>query len=78
MNESIAFNCRKLKRKKIIIHSCYSRNGIINIERTDKRRPVKVFHRERLVNLFSDFDSEAGEMYLDTSQDTDTSVHSTY
>ena len=78
MNESIAFNCRKLKRKKIIIHSCYSRNGIINIERTDKRRPVKVFHMERLVNLFSDFDSEAGEMYLDTSQDTDTSVHSTY
>ena len=77
MNESIAFNCRKLKRKELI-HSCYSRNGIINIKMTDKSRPIKIFHMERLVNLFSDFDFEAGEMYLDASQDTDTSVYSTY
>ena len=35
MNEFIAFNCRKLKRKELI-HSCYSRNGIINIKMTDK------------------------------------------
>ena len=33
---------------------------------------------ERLVNLLSDFDFEAGEMYLDLSQDTDASVHSIY
>ena len=45
---------------------------------TNKSRPVKIFHMERLVNLFSDFDFEAGEMYLDASQDTDTSVHWTY
>ena len=45
---------------------------------TDKSRPIKIFHMERLVNLFLDFDFEAGEMYLDASQDTDTSVHSTY
>ena len=77
MNESIAFNCRKLERKELI-HSCYSRNGIINIKMTDKSRPIKIFHMERLVNLFSDFDFEAGEMYLDASQDIDTSVHSTY
>ena len=77
MNESIAFNSRKLKREEII-HSCNSRNGIINIKRTDKSWPVKMFHMERLVNLFSDFDFEAGEMYMDTSGDTDTSVHSTY
>ena len=75
MNESIAFNCRKLKRKELIF-SCYSRKGIINIKMTDKSRPVKVFHMERPVNLFSDFDFETGEMYLDASQDTDTSVHS--
>ena len=77
MNESITFNCRKLKHKELI-HSCYSRNGIINIKMTDKSRPIKIFHMERLVNLFSDFDFEAGEMYLDPSQDTNTSVHSTY
>ena len=59
MNESIAFNCRKLKCKELI-HSCYSRNGIINIKMTDKSRPIKTFHIKRLVNFFSDFDFEAG------------------
>ena len=44
---------------------------------TDKSQPAKIFHMERLVNLFSDFDFETGEMYLDASQDTNTSVHST-
>ena len=37
-----------------------------------------MFHMERLVDLFSDFDFEAGEMYLDVSKDPDFSVHSTY
>ena len=77
MNESIPFNCRKLKRKELI-HSCYSKNGIINIKMTEKTRPIKIVPMARLVNLFSDFDFEAGEMYLDASQDTDTSVHLTY
>ena len=45
---------------------------------TDKSQPIKIFHMERIVNLFSDFDFEAAEIYLDASQDTDTSVHSTY
>ena len=77
MNGFIAFNCRKLKRKELI-HSCYSRNRVLNIKMTGKSRPVKIFHMESLLNLFSDFDFEAGEMYLDASQDTDASVHSTY
>ena len=77
MNKSIALYCRKLKRKKLI-HPCYSRNGIINIKMTDKSQPAKIFYMERLVNLFPDFDFETGEMYLDASQDTDASVHSTY
>ena len=54
MNEPIAFTCRKLKSKELI-HSCYSRYGIIDVKVTDKSRPVKLFHMERLVNLFSDF-----------------------
>ena len=37
---------------------------------TEKNRPIKIVPMERLVNLFSDFDFEAGEMYLDASQDT--------
>ena len=61
MNEFITFNCRKLKRKELI-HSCYSRNKVINIKMTYKSRPVKIFHMERLLNLCLDFDLEAGEM----------------
>ena len=45
---------------------------------TDKSQPVKMFHMERLVNLFSNLDFEAAKMYFDASQDTDASVHSTY
>ena len=77
MNDFIAFNYRKLKREELI-HSCCSRNGVLIIKMTNKSRPAKIFHMENLLNLFSDFDFEAGEMYLDTSQDTDASVHSTY
>ena len=44
---------------------------------TDKGRPVKIFHMERLANLFFDFDFESGEIYLDTSQYADASVYST-
>ena len=77
MNESIAFNCRTLEHKELT-HSLYRRNGVINIRMTDKRHPVKIFHVERLVNLFSDFDLESVELGLDASQLTDTSVQSTY
>ena len=45
---------------------------------TDKSGPVKIFYLESLVNLFLDFDFEAGEMNLNASQHTDASVHSTY
>ena len=46
---------------------------------TDKGRPIKIFHMERLANLFFDFDFdfESGEIYLDTSQYADASVYST-
>ena len=77
MNEFIAFNYRKLRRKELI-HTCYSRNGVLNIKMTGKSRPVKTFHMESLLNLFLGFDFKFGKMYLDGYQDTDTSVYSIY
>ena len=35
--------------------SSYSRNGVININMSDKKQPVKIFYMERLVNLFIEF-----------------------
>ena len=46
MNESIAYNCRKLKRSGLI-HGCFSRDGIIRIKRWEKDRPVKIFHMDK-------------------------------
>ena len=60
MNESIVFNGRKLIRKELI-HSCYHRNRVVNIKITDKSRPVEIFHMDRPLNLFLDFDFESGE-----------------
>ena len=46
MNESIAYNCRKLKCSGLI-HGCFSRDGIIRIKRWEKDRPVKIFHMDK-------------------------------
>ena len=53
MNESIAFNCRKLKRSGLI-HACYSRNGNVYIKENETSRPFKVFHLGKLISLFPD------------------------
>ena len=55
MNESIACNCRNLKRNGLI-HGCFSRDGIIRIKREERARPVKIFHMSKLHQLFLDFD----------------------
>ena len=44
-NESIAYNCRKLKCSGLI-HGCFPRDGIVRIKRQEKDRPVKIFHME--------------------------------
>ena len=53
MNETIAFNCRKLKHSGLI-HACYSRNGNVYIKENETSRPFKVFHLGRLISLFPD------------------------
>ena len=55
MNESIADNCCKLKHNRLI-YGCFSRDGIIRIKREERARPVKIFHMDKLHQLFPDFD----------------------
>ena len=55
MNESIAFNSRKLKRNNIT-HVCCARQGIVYIKREDSSKPFKIFHISKLYELFPDFD----------------------
>ena len=61
MNESIAYNCRKLKRSGLI-HGYFSRDGIIRIKRQENYRSVKIFHKDKLHGFFPDFDfGDAGD-----------------
>ena len=55
MNESVAYNCVMLKCNGLI-HGCLSRDGIIRIKRDERARPVKIYHMEKLHQLFPDFD----------------------
>ena len=71
MNESIAYNCRKLKCSGLI-HGCFPRDGIVRIKRQEKDRPVKIFHMDKLHGHFPDFDfgdaEDEDDIFLDASQ----------
>ena len=54
-NESIAFCGRKLK-KNSKIHSCFTRDGIGFIKKTEKSKAFKVHHMNVLYDAFPEFD----------------------
>ena len=80
MNESIAYNCHKLKRNGLI-HGFFSRDGI-RIKDEERARPVKNFHVDKLHQLFPDFDfgdvDEDDDIFLDASQVANDSAQSAY
>ena len=53
-NYQLAFNCRKLKREKLISKT-YSLNGINHTVQILGNKLIKVFHQSKLDELFSDF-----------------------
>ena len=68
INESIAFNCRKLKRSNIT-HTYYTRAGIVHIKQEESSKPFKMFHISNLYELFPDF------VFVDNKkEDVNTSV----
>ena len=81
MNESIAYNCRKLKRSGLI-YGCFLRDDIVRIKHREKDRPMKIFHMDKLHGLFPDFDfvnaDDEDDTFLDASQVMNDSVQSSY
>ena len=65
-----------------LIHGCFSRNGIIRIKYEERARPVKIFHMNKLYQLFLDFDfgyaDEDDDIFLDASQVANESTKSSY
>lgn len=51
MNESVAYNWRKLKHNGII-HDCFLRDGIIRIKYQGKDRLMKIFHVDKFYEFF--------------------------
>ena len=81
MNESIAYNYRKLKYSGLI-YGCFLREGIVRIKRRERDRPVKIFHMNKLHELFLDFDfgdaDNEDDILLDASQVVNNLVQSSY
>ena len=50
----LAFNCRKLKREKLISKT-YTSNVIIHIVQIHGNKQIKIFHQSKRNELFPDF-----------------------
>ena len=61
-NHQLAFNCRKLKREKLISKTYFS-NSINHFVQIHGNKSIKVFHRSKVDELFPDFnfDGRCGE-----------------
>ena len=79
MNESIAYNCRKMQH---FIHGCFLKDGIIRIKRRKKDRLLIIFHMNKLHGVFPDFDFgdayDEEDIFLDVLQVANDSVQSSY
>lgn len=68
-NESLAFCGRKLK-KNGVIHSCFTKDGVVHIKRTEQSKPLKVHHMNQLYDAFPEFEffeDDGSELYHDAS-----------
>ena len=69
LNESLAFCGRKLK-KNGVIHSSFTKDGVVHIKRTEQSKPLKVHHMNQLYDAFPEFkffEDDGSELYHDAS-----------
>ena len=57
MNESPAYQGRKLKRNNLV-NACYTRDGIVTIKINERSKASKIHHMNDLLELFPNFDFE--------------------
>ena len=69
-NESLAFCGRKLKRSGLI-HSCYTKDGVVHIKKSEHGKAIKVHHINSLYEQFSEFvffdDDGDCDLFVDAS-----------
>ena len=65
MNESLAYQGRKLKRNNHV-YACYSRDGVVTIKINEQSKATKIYHMKDLLDLFPDFDFD-DDLFHDAS-----------
>ena len=75
INESLAYQGRKLKRNNLV-NVCYTRHDIVTIKINDRSKAINVYHMNDLLDLFPDFDFDDDESFYDASPNV--SAHSMY
>ena len=77
MNENIAFEARKLKRREAI-HSCFTRDGVAHIKLSEHDKAIKMFHKNHFCEHILDYEEEEEDLFHDVSQEVNNSVQSSY
>ena len=67
MNESLAYQGKKLKRNNLV-NACYTRAGIVTIKIIERSKAIKIHHINNLLELFPNSDFE-DESFYDASPD---------
>ena len=77
MNENIAFEARKLKRRGAI-HGYFTRDGVVHIKLSKHDKVIKIFHKNHFCKCILDYEEEENDLFHDVSQEVNNSVQSSY
>ena len=73
MNENIAFEARKLKRRGAI-HGCFTRDNVVHIKPSEHDKAIKVLHKSHFCEHILDYEEE--DSFHDVSQEVNNPVQS--
>ena len=68
MNENIAFEARKLKRRGAI-HGYCTRDGVVHVKLGEHDKTIKIFHKNHFCKYISDYEEEEEDLFHDVSQE---------
>ena len=74
MNENIAFEARKLKRRGAI-HGYCTRDGVVYVKLGEHDKTIKIFHKNHFCKYISDYEEEEEDLFHDVSQEVNNSVY---
>ena len=77
MNENIACEARKLKRRGAI-HGCFTRDGVVHIKLGEHNKAIKTLRKCHFCQPILDYEEEEKDLFHDVSQEVNNSVHSSY